>query len=685
MDVATLGLQVNASSIDKAHASLDKLSGSAKKAESAAQKLSGTNTKLASTKNTVTSSTNELTQAENRLSAAQSRNTNAVKKYSTAVRGGGFHTANLGAQFNDIGVMLAAGQSPLMLALQQGTQVNQVLDQMGTSGVSRLAALRTAFLSVISPANLITIGIIAGGAALVQWGMNALSAGDDANELAEKLEKAQKSVKSLNSELRGIRLDVDDTELALIDAIAVQRQKISEAQDRANGLSGHALRSARTRLTTEIELLNTYENQLSSYRSGNEERETLKKIVDQTTESERLLGEQMLQTASQLNEANIIAEYLRAGVSATTLEALEFAGIDLANPIVDADAAATLLSIGLSDSQISALEIAGMDIASPISSAAAQAERLANELFRASRVGLRKQLSDEELLFSQDLTASPTTNAVENFDRLTAPKAPRKSGATKTNLPAISKAEREAQRIFNQNLREAEQWITKTRTALEAYKFELADLKELNELGFFKDNPEAYARAVQMVTKEFEEAQLQPFIQGIESISNSIGDAIANGQDLGETFKQTLKQIASSIISSGINGLLTQMFSVGIGGGGGIFSSLLGSLFSFDGGGFTGHGSRTGGIDGKGGFLAINHPNETIIDHTKAMPSVRMPSSQNQQPVQSIYSPVYNIDATGADAAAVARLERGLMERDRRFAKDVQAVNGVSQLRNVRA
>ncbi len=38
---------------------------------------------------------------------------------------------------------------------------------------------------------------------------------------------------------------------------------------------------------------------------------------------------------------------------------------------------------------------------------------------------------------------------------------------------------------------------------------------------------------------------------------------------------------------------------------------------SFDGGGFTGHGSRTGGVDGKGGFNAILHPNETVIDHTK--------------------------------------------------------------------
>ena len=37
----------------------------------------------------------------------------------------------------------------------------------------------------------------------------------------------------------------------------------------------------------------------------------------------------------------------------------------------------------------------------------------------------------------------------------------------------------------------------------------------------------------------------------------------------------------------------------------------------FDGGGFTGMGVRAGGIDGKGGFPAILHPNETVIDHTK--------------------------------------------------------------------
>ena len=51
---------------------------------------------------------------------------------------------------------------------------------------------------------------------------------------------------------------------------------------------------------------------------------------------------------------------------------------------------------------------------------------------------------------------------------------------------------------------------------------------------------------------------------------------------------------------------------------------------SFDGGGFTGSGTRSGGIDGKGGFPAILHPNETVIDHTKGQ---QLRTQGNEQPV----------------------------------------------------
>lgn len=69
---------------------------------------------------------------------------------------------------------------------------------------------------------------------------------------------------------------------------------------------------------------------------------------------------------------------------------------------------------------------------------------------------------------------------------------------------------------------------------------------------------------------------------------------------------------------------------------------------SFEGGGFTGIGPRSGGVDGKGGFPAILHPNETVIDHTKGqgMGGVTI---------------VNNIDASGAgpevDQKIVAAME----------------------------
>jgi hypothetical protein len=41
------------------------------------------------------------------------------------------------------------------------------------------------------------------------------------------------------------------------------------------------------------------------------------------------------------------------------------------------------------------------------------------------------------------------------------------------------------------------------------------------------------------------------------------------------------------------------------------------TLASFAGGGYTGDGARSGGLDGQGGRLAMIHPRETILDHTK--------------------------------------------------------------------
>jgi hypothetical protein len=111
-----------------------------------------------------------------------------------------FHAANLTAQFNDIAVMLAAGQNPLMLAVQQGTQISQVMQAAGGTTKQMGALLIESFRAMISPATLVTLALIAGGAALTQWAMGAIFAGKETvkfDAVIGELGSALTSVKSI--------------------------------------------------------------------------------------------------------------------------------------------------------------------------------------------------------------------------------------------------------------------------------------------------------------------------------------------------------------------------------------------------------------------------------------------------------------------------------------------------------
>jgi hypothetical protein len=99
----------------------------------------------------------------------------------------GFETANIAAQFQDIGVTAAMGMNPLQIALQQGTQLASVLNSMDRP----LAGLIGGFGSLLSMTSLLTIALIAVGAAALQW---LFSAKDDADKLDDALENHTKTV-----------------------------------------------------------------------------------------------------------------------------------------------------------------------------------------------------------------------------------------------------------------------------------------------------------------------------------------------------------------------------------------------------------------------------------------------------------------------------------------------------------
>jgi hypothetical protein len=99
--------------------------------------------------------------------------------------GGSFQTANVAAQFQDIAVTSAMGMSPLQIALQQGTQLSSVLGPMGAAGAVK--GLGAAFASLISPVSLVTLGLVAGAAALIQYGYAWFEGGGD--DISGDLEK----------------------------------------------------------------------------------------------------------------------------------------------------------------------------------------------------------------------------------------------------------------------------------------------------------------------------------------------------------------------------------------------------------------------------------------------------------------------------------------------------------------
>ena len=141
-----------------------------------------------------------------------------------------------------------------------------------------------------------------------------------------------------------------------------------------------------------------------------------------------------------------------------------------------------------------------------------------------------------------------------------------------------------------------------------------------------------YGKAVGALKLTFEDFKktLPTVEEGVKSLTNKAMSAFTKGfTDAitgAEKFSDAIKIMAKSVIDSliemlvqyyitqAIFGAITNAFPSGGGGGSGAPNSYRPS---FAGGGFTGMGSRSGGVDGKGGFNAILHPNETVVDHTK--------------------------------------------------------------------
>ena len=118
-------------------------------------------------------------------------------------------------------------------------------------------------------------------------------------------------------------------------------------------------------------------------------------------------------------------------------------------------------------------------------------------------------------------------------------------------------------------------------------------------------------------------------------------------------FKDLATSIARAVINELINVFIVQklvgMVKGTISDFGSLFNGDLGKAIDgysdFEGGGYTGSGVRAGGMDGKGGFMAMVHPNETVIDHTKGQGSSGATVNFN----------ISTVDAAGFDQLLASR------------------------------
>lgn len=165
---------------------------------------------------------------------------NSGRRYQEAMKASTVQTGNLAAQLNDIGVQLAGGQSPFLIALQQGSQINQALGSVGARGA--VAALGGAFTSLLNPVSLATIAIIALGGSAIQYFTSLLSETDKSAEALKKQgQLIQQIARDWGDAVPALREYADELE---------RTQKLSELRQGIEIINAGTLESTRAEIAS---------------------------------------------------------------------------------------------------------------------------------------------------------------------------------------------------------------------------------------------------------------------------------------------------------------------------------------------------------------------------------------------------------------------------------------------------
>lgn len=542
---------------------------------------------------------------------------------------------NAAFQVQDFFVQVGAGTAPTTALAQQ---LPQLLGSMGLVGVLAGTAV----------------------AAIVPLGAAFLGARDDAAELEEALKALDGAVSSLEAANRRASTSFTDLRAsyganadAARELFAIQRELAQMQADRAFGEAARNVGAAFSGGGTAAELGRnaaaladaTAEAELLAA-----EFERIEANIDSVSEAEQLaLQQRAIANRLALTELNNYREGLEEIVEAfditenaaaqLAVQAARVAEADTTSDRLDAarelaeaifsqtdglrnatDEGVALYS-SLVDAVGAGLEIEALDIAGTIGAGADEAARLADNLRIVEGIR-REQSRNSEVIFDpRDPRYDPQR---ANMARLGM--EPNRN-VFRDDVLGTSSASRgggggggmsEAQNRQNEMMRDAQRLFEQTRTDAERYANEQQRINELLSAGAI--NGETYQRAIEMIGEKYKGAG-----DGARFFEDLTGDLKDAFLDLAINGENSFDVIANAIKRAALEALIFGSGPLGGMLGGGIFSFFGGTgkgtgtlgLPSFDGGGSTGWGSRSGGLDGKGGFMAMLHPKETVVDHTK--------------------------------------------------------------------
>ncbi|EJL57970.1 Prophage tail length tape measure protein [Rhizobium sp. CF122] len=555
-----------------------------------------------------------------------------AKRYQNAMRSSTVQTGNLAAQLNDIGVQLSGGQSPFLIALQQGSQITQALGA-GTGLRGAVAGVAGAFTSLLNPVSLATIAIIALGGEAVQYFTSLLSDGGKSEETLQKqAQLIQQVAKEWGDAVPALREYASELERA---------QKIGELQAGAQILNENTLEGTRASIANAGVAVADLVGQLQS---AGEEADVILGLQDAFNEFTKAAKDGSL----TVEDVQRVQDALSAAINSSGIPAVD-SFREMFNKL-----SAAALQAADSVQKVNAQTGAATTALFPSQGAYAGVDRSADGPIQGESFSLPEDGPRPESRPLIELEGLPGSN---------------RSSGRKTRDEAAEKAKREKEAVVEliEQLEFEQSLIGKTSA-------ERAEANALRRAGAAATD-EQKAKISELVEASFAERDAieanKEAMRELQDISRDVLEGIVydlrDGKSAADIFTNALGRIADRLTSSAFDAIFSGGAIGGAAGKGGIFGGAIIPGILHDGGvagqdGY-GHGRAVSPSVFKGakryhnGGIAGLRPNEVpaILERgEKITPKGVSTGSSVSAPVSIA------IDARGADADGLARVERQL-------------------------